>query len=149
MLAPCKRSGFIPTTRLHPGSCAWRRQALNILELFTQNRFQAFETVSQGVNVVRSVAVVRGCSYSVPAPPREAFSPLGNPLRKNIPAPHSDFIENFFGNLDVSESTAELFVFKNARLRKRLDVYTRTAAKRALRKSRNLYGLFLLQIIDM
>lgn len=112
-----------------------------------------FVATSRGANVVRSVNVVRERFGDVFTPRLDAFSPLGKPQREEVPAPRNNFVEGLLRGADRTESTAELFTFKNVQLGKRLDVYkwtvegTRDYGTGLQRTC--LFELFLLQIIDM
>ncbi|KAH7694647.1 hypothetical protein AAVH_38303, partial [Aphelenchoides avenae] len=113
----------------------------------------AFEATNGGARIVRSVAVVwdRSDDADVSTSTANTFSPLGQPQRKGIPAPHSDFVSDCFRYVNVTESTADLFVFKNSELDKRLDVYKWTAEGTEDymgMPSTNRFDVFLLQIVD-
>ncbi|KAH7711276.1 hypothetical protein AAVH_21434, partial [Aphelenchoides avenae] len=114
----------------------------------------AFEATNGGARIVRSVAVVwdRSDDADVSTPTASAFSPFGKAQRKDIPTPHSDFVRDCFRFVDATESTAELFVFTNVELNKRLDVYkwsAEAAEDYTGMASTSRFDVFLLQIVDI
>ncbi|KAH7721335.1 hypothetical protein AAVH_11191 [Aphelenchoides avenae] len=87
-----------------------------------------FKSTNVGANVARTVVVVHSRGINVPPSTRDASNPLGKPQRKDVPVPHSDVAKVIrsrhpSAEVDWTESTAEIFVFPNIQLGKRLDIY--------------------------
>lgn len=116
-----------------------------------------FNATNQGAKVVRSVLVVCDCGVNVSGAASGAFNPLGQPQRTGVPPPKGNFVQEYFRRSLMNgavESTAELFVFTNMQLGKRLAVHKWVAKKKRMATARHLSALvdkmqiFLLQITD-
>ncbi|KAH7699270.1 hypothetical protein AAVH_33626 [Aphelenchoides avenae] len=102
-----------------------------------------FETSSIGAKVVSSISII--CARHFDGVP--TFTSLGVPQRAGIPAPQCDFLMKHLPRRTSTtvESTAELFVFKNTKAGKRLDVYKWAADEANIMRRQ----LFLLRIVDV
>lgn len=116
--------------------------------------FQMFVATSRGAKLVRSVTVVRDDRGDVPSPIPNTFNRLGKPQRRDVLAPTIPFVKECFINAgNTTQSTAELFEFKNVQLKKRLDVYKWTAVETvestAWTPGTIAYDVFHLKIVDI
>ncbi|KAH7699580.1 hypothetical protein AAVH_33314 [Aphelenchoides avenae] len=104
-----------------------------------------FETSNLGAKIVSSIIIV--CAHDFDGVPIFLKRILGAPQRVGLPAPQCDYLTDFRSRRTsvTVESTAELFVFKNTKAGKRLDVYKWTAEEVNIMRRE----LFLLQIVDV
>jgi hypothetical protein len=112
---------------------------------------QTFETAAPGTDIIRSVTLLHERYYGA-SPLHHTVGPLVQPWRTNVPTPHSAFIKQWASEHflhAVSESTvAELFLFENAKLAKKLEIYVWTV-EQAIRDWSALHYAFLLQVVDV
>lgn len=79
--------------------------------------------------------------------------PLGRPRRTDVSPPNSDFIEEFTssprdGVLATESTVAELFVFENANLGRKLEVLVWTIEHVEDNARTALHYAFLLKVVD-
>lgn len=111
-----------------------------------------FEAAERGTHVVQTVTLLHQ-RFGEPTPLPHSFEPLGHPRRTDVPAPHNAFIKKWCQEQDEigwnpSESTvAELFVFENAKLAKKLEAFVWNLW--TVEQGEDMHYVFLLQIVDL
>lgn len=111
-----------------------------------------FEKAERETNVVPSVALLHKRNPDV-SPLHHADDPLGHPRLTGIPAPQSAFVKEWMRQAKRSgtatESTvADLFVFENATLARKLEVFVWTI-EYVKHDLSSLHYAFLLHVEDM
>lgn len=83
-----------------------------------------------------------------------ATDPFGKPRRTDVPTPHTALVEEWSreaqdNGYTISEpSVAQLFVFENVSLAKKLEVFAWTLELMEEEEPIDLYYAYLLQVVD-
>lgn len=106
----------------------------------------------RGTDIVRSVTLLY--TRTIEAPLRLNADPLGQPRRTDFPTPHSSFVEDClerraYGTTTAESTVAELFVFKNTKSAKKLNVSVWPIEHKDEDGMFDLHYAFLLQVIDV
>lgn len=112
-----------------------------------------FETAERGTDVVRSVTLLHLRFFDA-SPLRGMDDLFGQPRHTDIPIQHSAFVKdrsrrNFPTNTYTEASNAEVFVFENANLAMKLDLFVSTIEQVLSLRTRTLHYVFQLQVVSL
>lgn len=106
-----------------------------------------------GINIVRSVTLLY--ERLDESPLHHTSEPFGLPRRTDVPTPHSAFVKEWsrkqdlvYGRPTTEWTVADLFVFENAKLGKKLEVFV-WPVKQRVYSMICLHYAFLLQVVEL
>ncbi|KAH7691414.1 hypothetical protein AAVH_40070 [Aphelenchoides avenae] len=116
---------------------------------------EMFETAARGTDVVRSVTLIHTRLFEE-RPVRLADDLLGRPLCKEVPTPHNACVKEWsrvnhliYGTTSTESAVAELFVFDNPNLAKKLELFAWTIEQVHCSAGISMHYAFLLRVVDM